>query len=147
MDVYLWWVLCVIMKRYLRRADPSSRGVLGWCVVVYDLENSRMFRPWPELGCSVTGRKNMYNVVDWIRLTPNTMYWLNEKQSAWPERVLSTALAVSYIWHRKTQQKARPSHSTVCGPPCRNAAHVAGCRHQQLTHALTSIYSLATLAL
>jgi len=28
-----------------------------WCVVVYDLETSRMRRPWPALGRSVTGEK------------------------------------------------------------------------------------------
>jgi len=26
-----------------------------WCVVVYDLETSRMWRPWPALGRSATG--------------------------------------------------------------------------------------------
>ena len=28
-----------------------------WCVVVCDLENSRMRRPWPALGCSATKKK------------------------------------------------------------------------------------------
>jgi len=26
-----------------------------WCVVVFDLETSRMWRPWPALGRSATG--------------------------------------------------------------------------------------------
>jgi hypothetical protein len=31
-----------------------------WCVVVCDLETSRMRRPWPALGCSTTKKKNIY---------------------------------------------------------------------------------------
>jgi len=31
-----------------------------WCVVVYDLETSRMRRPWPALGRSATGKIKMY---------------------------------------------------------------------------------------
>jgi len=29
-----------------------------WCVVVFDLETSRMRRPWLTLGRSATGKKN-----------------------------------------------------------------------------------------
>jgi len=29
-----------------------------WCVVVCDLETSRMRRPWPALGRSATGKKS-----------------------------------------------------------------------------------------
>jgi hypothetical protein len=38
MDICLLWVLCIVRKRVLHRADPSSRGVLfsvcvcGMCV-------------------------------------------------------------------------------------------------------------------
>jgi len=31
-----------------------------WCVVVCDLETSRMRRPWPALGRSATGKKNCW---------------------------------------------------------------------------------------
>ena len=31
-----------------------------WCVVVCDLETSRMMRPWPALGRSATGQKYLY---------------------------------------------------------------------------------------
>jgi hypothetical protein len=31
-----------------------------WCVAVCDLETSRMRRPWPALGCSVTEKKKPY---------------------------------------------------------------------------------------
>jgi len=30
-----------------------------WCVVVYDLETSRMRRPWPALDRSATGEKKI----------------------------------------------------------------------------------------
>jgi hypothetical protein len=32
-----------------------------WCVVVCDLETSRMRRPWPALGRSAIGKKNEFN--------------------------------------------------------------------------------------
>ena len=41
MDVYFFGVLCVFRYRYLKRADPSSRGVLQtvvWRVIACDLE-------------------------------------------------------------------------------------------------------------
>jgi len=42
-------------------ADHSSRGVHRlWCVVVCDLETSRMRRPWPALGRSATGKEKVY---------------------------------------------------------------------------------------
>jgi len=31
-----------------------------WCVVVCDLETSRMRRPWPSMGRSATGNKGNY---------------------------------------------------------------------------------------
>ena len=35
-----------------------------WCVVMCDLETSRMRRPWPALGRSATGKKNyFYNII------------------------------------------------------------------------------------
>ena len=33
-----------------------EESYLMWCVVVCDLETSRMGRPWPALGCSATGK-------------------------------------------------------------------------------------------
>jgi hypothetical protein len=30
-----------------------------WCIIVCDLETSRMRRPWPALGCCATERENM----------------------------------------------------------------------------------------
>jgi hypothetical protein len=40
----LFWVLCVVRLRSLRRADDSSRGVLpiGVCPCMFDLQTSRM---------------------------------------------------------------------------------------------------------
>jgi len=34
-----------------------------WCVVVCDLETSRMRRPWPALGRSATGNKQTNDVI------------------------------------------------------------------------------------
>ena len=33
-----------------------------WCVVVYDLETSRMRRPWSALACSATEKKIIYSL-------------------------------------------------------------------------------------
>ena len=101
---------CVLSGRGLwdeliKRPEESYRL---WGVVGCDLRTSRMRRSCPEFGCSATRRKNMCNCVEWIRLTPNTMHWLDEKQSAWPERVLCTALKASYLLHSKTQERRDP---------------------------------------
>ena len=50
---------CVLSGRGLcdeliTRPEESYRL---WCVVVCDLETSRMRRPWPALGCSATEKK------------------------------------------------------------------------------------------
>jgi len=51
---------CVLLGRGLcdeliTRPEKSYRL---WCVVVCDLETSRMRRPWPALGRSAKGKKN-----------------------------------------------------------------------------------------
>jgi len=33
-----------------------------WCVIVCDLETSRMRRPWPALGRSITEKKKIYGL-------------------------------------------------------------------------------------
>ena len=58
MDVCLLWY-CVLSGRGLcdeliTRPEDSYRL---WCVVVCDLETSKMRRPWPALGRSATGKK------------------------------------------------------------------------------------------
>jgi hypothetical protein len=44
-----------------------SQSYRLWCVVVCDLESSRMRRPWPALGRSATTkkkkRKNVYPII------------------------------------------------------------------------------------
>ena len=37
-----------------------------WCVVVCDLETSRMRRPWPALGCGSTGEKIYIHIYTYI---------------------------------------------------------------------------------
>jgi hypothetical protein len=55
MDVYLLWVLCVVSRglcdELITRPEESYRL---WCVVVCDLEISRIRRPWPALDRSAT---------------------------------------------------------------------------------------------
>jgi len=56
---------CVVSGRGLcdvliTRAEESYRL---WCVIVCDLETSRMRRPWPALGRSATGgKKHTYEI-------------------------------------------------------------------------------------
>ena len=60
---------CVLSGRGLcdelitRRPEEPYRL---WCVVVCDLEISRMRRPWPALGRSATGKKSNYILHDGI---------------------------------------------------------------------------------
>ena len=61
MDVCL---LCVLSGRGLcdaliTRPEESYRL---WCVVVCDIETSRMRRPWPALGRSATGGGQLYSL-------------------------------------------------------------------------------------
>ena len=47
-------MLCVVQERSLRRADhPSRESYRLRCVIVCDLETSRLRWPWPALGCCV----------------------------------------------------------------------------------------------
>jgi hypothetical protein len=41
--------------------SPEERYRL-WCVIVCDLETSKMGRPWPALGCCATERKKVLPV-------------------------------------------------------------------------------------
>ena len=60
MDFCLLWVLCVVRKWSVRRADHSSRGVLPSVVSVTecDREFSTVRRPWPTRGCRAMANKN-----------------------------------------------------------------------------------------
>jgi len=66
---------CVLSGRGLcdeliTRPEESYRL---WCVVVCDLETSRMRRSWPALGCSATGKIYIYM---YIHLYLNILYYL-----------------------------------------------------------------------
>jgi hypothetical protein len=77
-DFCLLWVLCVVRLRSLRRADPSSRGVLPtvWCVWVWwwSLDNEGSpgplwaVAPWEEnRECTISPEDNSvlgYDTVD-----------------------------------------------------------------------------------
>ena len=64
MNIGLLWVLCVLSGRGLcdelitRPEEPYRL----WCVVVCDLETSRMRRPWPALGRSTKGKKKNISI-------------------------------------------------------------------------------------
>jgi len=65
---------CVLSGRGLcdeliTRIEESYRL---WCVVVCDLETSRMRRPWPALSCSATG-KILYYILQ-ILITNRAFY-------------------------------------------------------------------------
>jgi len=49
-----------LCEELITRPEESYRL---WCVVVCDLENLRMKRPWPALGRSTT-RKKMHGIKD-----------------------------------------------------------------------------------
>jgi len=66
-----WMFVCcecsVLSGRGLRdelitRPEESYRL---WCVVVCDIETSRMRRPWPALGRNATEKKNLFNAL-WL---------------------------------------------------------------------------------
>jgi hypothetical protein len=64
--VCLLRVLCVVRKRFLRKADLSSRGFLTQGgVSECDREASIMRRPWPTRGCSAM-EKNTPEIVTFI---------------------------------------------------------------------------------
>jgi hypothetical protein len=82
MDVCLLWVLCVVRQRSLRRAGPSSRGVLPSvvCLKCVIAKPRKMRRPRPPKGCWAIERKkernaklpqdNRYSVYD-------SKYWVD----------------------------------------------------------------------
>ena len=66
---------CVLSGRGLcdeliTRPEESYRV---WCVVVCDLETSKMRRPWPALGRSATGKKNIY-IPETVTCVPESVY-------------------------------------------------------------------------
>ena len=70
---------CVLSGRGLcdeliTRPEESYRL---WCVVVCDLETSRMRRPWPALGRSTIRKKNLKKMedVDWVQLSRGGVQW------------------------------------------------------------------------
>ena len=89
---------CVLSGRGLcdeliTRPEESYRL---WCVVVCDLETSRMRRSWPALARSATGKKNNWNYTytggKECRMfsTLTSLYTVG-----WPERFLSHTVPVS----------------------------------------------------
>ena len=66
MDICLLWVLSArCLYDELITHPEESYGL--WCVVVCDLETSRMMRPWHALGRSATAKKNQ-NDYQWVEL-------------------------------------------------------------------------------
>jgi hypothetical protein len=69
MDVCLLWVLCVVRQRSLRRAGPSSRGVLPSvvCLKSVIVKPWKMRRPRPPRGCwaikKINKIKKLFDIV------------------------------------------------------------------------------------
>jgi len=59
---------CVLSGRGLRDELITRReeAYRLWCVVVCDLETSRMRRPWPALGRSATAKQKL-GITCWIK--------------------------------------------------------------------------------
>ena len=101
--IFVWCECCVLSGRGLceeliTRPEESYRL---WCVVVCDLETSRMRRPWPVLGRSATAKKNpliktrWYNTFEFSVLDiceifyeiilQHSSRWQNLSQNIWDE--------------------------------------------------------------
>jgi hypothetical protein len=59
--MFFCWECCVLSGRGLcdELITRPEKSYQMWRVVVCDLETSRMRRPWPALGRSATGKKNL----------------------------------------------------------------------------------------
>jgi hypothetical protein len=66
-----------------------------WCVVVRDLETSRMRKPWPAMGRSATKKKNNNN----LQCVHNC-----EQQECQPNQFTGTN-----IWEGSRTQRTKPS--------------------------------------
>jgi hypothetical protein len=79
--IYIYIYVCVYIYIYVFCCECcvlSGRGVCDelitcpeesyglWCVVVCDLESSRMRRPWPALGLSATAKKKIVYIYIYI---------------------------------------------------------------------------------
>jgi len=77
--MFVCFECCVLSGRGLcheliTRPEESYRL---WCVVVCDLETSRMRRPWSALGRSATGKKMLYGVLPLLIQNKNGFLQLN----------------------------------------------------------------------
>jgi len=106
---------CVLSGRGLcgeliTRPEESYRM---WCVIVCDLETSRMRRPWPALGRSATGKKKLLIKKkkpldrEWIRIMPP-----RSKDSTHSSHYLTLRWLMSYIYGAPILDVSR-SHTTT----------------------------------
>jgi len=63
--MFVSWECCVLSGRSLciELITGTEESFWLWCVVMYDLETSRMRRPWPLLGYSATKKKVLKNFI------------------------------------------------------------------------------------
>jgi hypothetical protein len=99
---------CVLSGRGLcdeliSRPEESYRL---WCVVVYDLETSRMRRPWPALGRSATAKKihvwNCCLLFSWHLVPWWKMYWTvmrPQKKKFWTHPLLHQVIIFPLQWY------------------------------------------------
>ena len=147
MDVCLLWVLSSrgFCDELIIRPEESYR--LWW--VVFDLETSRMRRPWTALGRSVTKKKHFEKTIEESQIT---LRWEDSSSEAWESSYFSCGTWSRSIWRhlstdgRETVHPLHPPHRTF---PFRVSLHswedkVASHTQQNLSGALGWNYQLQT---
>jgi len=125
MDVCLLWVLCVVRKRSLRRADHSSRGVL------------------PTVVCRFVWSRNLVNEEALARVGPQRHRKKNCNDKCRPHTehtlllllysvlVLRKAVTQSVSW--PTRRISVPEHN-LCQYKSRNSCHLSDCCQGRRLH-------------
>jgi hypothetical protein len=100
MDVCLLWVLCVVRYRSLRRAGPSSRGVLLSVVCLKKnviLKPRKMRRPRPPRGCRAIKKRYPCEKNGWrTRLEYREIYWRSKRNCT--REMWYLFLGTSLLW-------------------------------------------------
>ena len=108
MGVCLLWVLWGrgLWKEPITRPEESYRL---WCVVVCDLETSRMWRPWPALGRSATAKKKTHNHHACYMPAPYHTHSFDYSNSVWWEikffPTFTPSMARDWEWRERSVLK------------------------------------------
>jgi len=107
---------CVLSGRGLcdeliTRPEESYRL---WCVVVCDLETSRMKKPWPALGCSVTKKSVCQSIDSW-----------ENRNTVFHEKLLSL-MAAAVMFLTRLASRFRPILALLVSNGCPTHARTLG---------------------